>query len=249
MENWSLSDVFESLHNDIGHRLSTVRRTIAHPGSKGDSSESVWLDLLKTYLPQRYQCDRAFIVDSEGHFSEQQDVVIFDRQYSPFVFHYENQNIIPAESVYAVFEVKQTLNAANVAYAQRKMESVRKLVRTTLPIPHAGGVFPAKPLIPILGGILALESDWHPALGSPLQDSLQNNLTGGLLNCGCVASQGFFFYNSDAGYEFIPEQKAVVTWLFKLLETLQFSGTVPMIDVMAYAKWIPCESPTEQVPS
>ncbi|WP_275886881.1 DUF6602 domain-containing protein [Teredinibacter turnerae] len=139
MSAWSLPQLFENIHNDIDHRLSTVRRSVAHPGSKGDGSESVWLNLLKTYLPQRYQCDSAFIVDSEGHFSEQQDVVIFDRQYSPFVFHYENQKIIPAESVYAVFEVKQTLNAANVAYAQRKIESVRTLVRTSLPIPHAGG--------------------------------------------------------------------------------------------------------------
>ena len=44
-------------------------------------------------------------------FSEQIDVVVFDRQYSPFIFNYEGQTIIPAESVYAVFEAKQTVNA------------------------------------------------------------------------------------------------------------------------------------------
>lgn len=248
MSAWSLPQLFENIHNDIDHRLSTVRRSVAHPGSKGDGSESVWLGLLKTYLPQRYQCDSAFIVDSEGHFSEQQDVVIFDRQYSPFVFHYENQKIIPAESVYAVFEVKQTLNAANVTYAQRKIESVRTLVRTSLPIPHAGGLYAPKPLIPIVGGILALESDWRPALGKPLQDKLQENTENGLLNCGCVASQGFFFYTSEGGYSFQSEHKAVVSWLFKLLEKLQFSGTVPMINVMAYAEWISRECPVEHPP-
>jgi hypothetical protein len=67
--------------------------------------------LLDTYLPKRYQVATAHVVDSEGNFSDQIDVVVFDRQYSPFIFSYQGQTIIPAESVYGVFEAKQTLNA------------------------------------------------------------------------------------------------------------------------------------------
>ena len=44
---------------------------------------------------------------------------------SPFIFTYENETIIPAESVYAVFEAKQTADAGLVAYAQEKVASVR----------------------------------------------------------------------------------------------------------------------------
>jgi hypothetical protein len=72
-------------------------------------------------------------------FSQQIDVVVFDRQYSPFIFHYEGQIIIPAESLYAAFEAKQSINAAQVAYAQGKVASVRRLHRTSLPIPYAEG--------------------------------------------------------------------------------------------------------------
>jgi hypothetical protein len=32
--------------------------------------------------------------------------------------------------------------------------------------------------------------------------------------------------------------KAATAFLFKLIAQLQFSGTVPMIDVDAYAKWL-----------
>jgi hypothetical protein len=63
-------------------------------------------------------------------------------EYSPFIFTYENEPIIPAESVYAVFEAKQTADAALVAYAQEKVASVRRLHRTSLPIPYAKGVYP-----------------------------------------------------------------------------------------------------------
>jgi uncharacterized protein DUF6602 len=111
-------------------------------GSKTSSttSESVWIELLETYLPRRYQAATAHIVDSLGAFSQQIDVVVFDRQYSPFIFKYQGQTIIPAESVYAVFESKQASNAALVAYAQEKVASVRRLHRTSLPIPYAKGV-------------------------------------------------------------------------------------------------------------
>ena len=120
MSEWSLSQLLSSLHEDIQQRLATVRKTFNHPGTKGDASENVWISLLDTYLPKRYQAAKAHVVDSLGNFSQQIDVVVFDRQYSPFIFTYENETIIPAESVYAVFEAKQTADAALVAYAQEQ---------------------------------------------------------------------------------------------------------------------------------
>jgi hypothetical protein len=172
MSEWSLSQLLTSLHEDIQQRLATVRKTFNHPGTKGDASENVWISLLDTYLPKRYQAAKAHVVDSLGNFSQQIDVVVFDRQYSPFIFTYENETIIPAESVYAVFEAKQTADASLVAYAQEKVASVRRLHRTSLPIPYAKGVYPAKPLIPILGGLLTFESEWSPALGPSFEKAL-----------------------------------------------------------------------------
>ena len=239
MTTWSLSQLLGSLHNDIQQRLKTVRESFGHPGTKGDASEKVWLELLQTYLPQRYQAATAHVVDSHGKFSEQIDVVVFDRQYSPFIFNYEGQTIIPAESVYAVFEAKQAINADHVAYAQGKVASVRRLHRTSLPIPYAKGTYPAKPLIPILGGLLTFESDWNPAFGQPLEKALTEGGQDGRLDLGCVAAHGHFFLNQSAStYEFTPAGKPATAFLFKLISQLQFSGTVPMIDVQAYAQWL-----------
>ena len=173
MTTWSLSQLLAGLHDDIQQRLETVRKSFGHPGTKGDASEQVWLQLLQTYLPHRYQAATAHVVDSRGAFSEQIDVVVFDHQYSPFIFRYEGQIIIPAESVYAVFEAKQVIDAAQVRYAQQKVSSVRKLHRTSLPIPYAEGTYPPKPLIPIYGGLLTFESEWNPPLGQALSKVLQ----------------------------------------------------------------------------
>lgn len=239
MSEWSLSRLLAGLHDDIQQKLETIRKALAHPGTKGDASESVWLELLQTYLPRRYQAATAHVVDSKGVFSHQIDIVVFDRQYSPFIFYYQGQTIIPAESVYAAFEAKQAINAGQVAYAQEKVASVRRLRRTSLPIPYAKGTYPAKPLTPILGGILTFESDWSPAFGQPLSDALDAGGAEGRLDLGCIAAHGHFSLNRETNaYETFPGGKPATAFLFKLISQLQFSGTVPMIDVQAYAEWL-----------
>jgi hypothetical protein len=196
--------------------------------------------LLQNYLPQRYQAATAHVVDSNGVFSEQIDVVVFDRQYSPFIFLYEGQTIVPAESVYAVFEAKQVVNANHITYAQDKVASVRRLHRTSLPIPYAEGTYPAKPLIPILGGLLTFESEWKPCFGEPLKKALAGgNDASGRLDLGCVAAHGHFVFEPTKGdYDFTAEGKPATAFLFKLISLLQFSGTVPMIDIQAYGQWL-----------
>lgn len=239
MADWSLSQLLESLHEDIQQELEIVRKSFGHPGTKGDASEQVWLDLFRKYLPKRYQAEKAFVVDSNGKFSDQIDVVVFDRQYSPFIFHYKEQVIVPSESVYALFEAKQTINVDLVNYAQKKVESVRCLHRTSLPIPHAGGVYPAKIPPHIYGGILTLESDWKPAFGQPLSDALSRGTKEGRLDFGCIAVHGYFSLDQDTDhYETHVVGKAATGFLFKLISHLQFSGTVPMIDIQAYANWL-----------
>lgn len=240
MSEWSLSQLLSSLHEDVQQRLSIVRKSFNHPGTKGDASESVWIDLLEKYLPKRYQAATAHVVDSHGGFSDQIDVIVFDRQYSPFIFHYQNQTIIPAESVYAVLEAKQSANADNVAYAQKKVASVRRLHRTSLPIPYAKGTYPAKPLIPILGGLLTFESEWSPAFGPSFHQALSKDRGDGRLDIGCVAAHGHFHFDAENDrYQMTAEGKPATAFLFKLISQLQSSGTVPMIDVDAYGKWLP----------
>lgn len=238
MTSWSLPRMLSKLHEDIERRLADVRETIAHPGSKGDGSEAVWISLLDRYLPERYKVDKAFVVDSLGNFSQQIDVVVFDRQYSPFIFVIEGQTIVPAESVYAVFEAKQTIDAGLIDYAQGKAASVRALHRTSLPIPHAGGIYPAKPAIPVTAGVLSFESEWSPAMGAPLRAALMRDVGDGLLNLGCVASHGHFTHKAGAGFSFVEEGKPATAFLFRLIAVLQASGTVPMIDIDAYGSWL-----------
>lgn len=238
MNTWSLPKLLANLHDDIERRLAIVRESVGHSTAKGDASESIWLELLQRYLPKRYQSERAHVVDSRGDFSQQIDVVVFDRHYSPFIFDYEGQKVVPAESVYAIFEAKQTIGADEVRYTRAKLESVRTLYRTSLPIPHAGGTYPPKPLASLLGGLLSLESAWSPPLGQPLIDALESASNGQQLDLGCVAAHGAFWTAQNGHCVVTAGGKPATAFLFELIARLQSMATVPMIDVRAYAKWL-----------
>ena len=139
-------------------------------------------------------------------------------------------------------------------YAQEKIATVRRLHRTSLPIPHAGGVYPAKAPINILGGLLTFESTWPTCFGQSIREALRHDEKLGRINLGCVAAHGHFVYEQprlsqqpsgseqprgneqpSGEYVFTSGGKPATDFLFRLISELQFSGTVPMIDVMAYA--------------
>lgn len=238
MTDWSLPSLLDGMHQGIEQRLAIARALFKHPVMKGDASETIWLEFLRLYLPARYQATRAVVVDSKGQFSEQIDIVIHDRQYTPFIFQQEGQSFVPAESVYAVFEAKQSLNAGQLTYAADKAASVRKLHRTSQPVPNIYGKADPKPLHPILAGILTLESDWNPALGQPLLDNLKALDVEGQLQLGCVAAQGLFAEQQDGVHGITTAKMPTTAFLFELIARLQQMATVPMIDVRAYAAWL-----------
>jgi len=64
MTEWSLSVLLAGLHDDIQQKVETVRKSFGHTTTKGDASEKVWLELLQTYLPQRYRAAKTHVVDS-----------------------------------------------------------------------------------------------------------------------------------------------------------------------------------------
>ena len=172
MSGWSLEKLLAGLHGEISLRLQRSRSALGHPVAKGDATEGIWIELLQNYLPERYRANRAFVIDSTDTTSQQIDIVIYDRQYTPLIFKQDGTLVIPAESVYAVFEAKQSIDAEQVNYAAKKIASVRALHRTSMPIPSAGGLQPAKTPGDILGGLLTFDSEWNPPMGDPLLKAL-----------------------------------------------------------------------------
>lgn len=81
---------------------------------------------------------KAIVIDSDGNTSDQIDVVIYDNWYTPFIFTQNGFHYIPAEGVYAVFEVKPNISKEYIKYAGNKIASVRQLKRTSTSMINSG---------------------------------------------------------------------------------------------------------------
>ncbi len=75
-------------------------------------------------------------------------------------------------------------------------------------------------------------------MGKALETILLDGSGDRQLDLGCIASHGHFARNGGGGYDFVSDNKPATAFLFALISKLQFSGTVPMIDIDAYGEWL-----------
>lgn len=235
-----LKDVFTSISEPIKAILTTASKSITHPGTKGDVSEYQWLVWLKTYLPKRYSIDKGFVIDYKGNISEQQDIIIYDKQYTPYLLNREGVLYIPSESVYAVIEIKQKITKEYIKYAGQKVASVRNLKRTSKEIKHAGGKFKAKKLHRIIGGIITLENNWKQPFGKSFESALAKLNKNEKLDMGCCLNRGSFvvIYNQEIKILSSSKKDSLTFFFIRLISLLQDMGTVPAIDFEKYLETI-----------
>lgn len=233
-----LRQLFADRQQQLAVQLRLARAHIGHPGDKGTVSETEWLELLRSFLPGRYCIDKATVIDSCGGTSESIDLVVYDRHHSPLVFEQGGFRYIPAEAVYAIFEVKQTLDAVHVAYAAGKAASVRRLRRTSVSVRDIHGATPIKPPIPILAGLLATDVGWAPeSIAEQLLKHVKALDDSHWLDLVCAAdSQAFDISSDERGIQLQTSalDTGLVFFLFSFLQRLQQLGTVAPIDFAAY---------------
>ena len=215
-------------------KLETAKN-LRHSTTQGDEGEEAWRTFLESNLPRRYAVRSGQILDSHGNTSDQIDVILYDPQYTPVWFPQPKHAFVLAEAVYAVFEVKPSLEG-NIQYAADKAASVRHLHRTSAPVPHSDGLKPPKAPFPILAGILARESGWKTDAQPLLAHHLSKHLGDERLDLGIALDTGAFEFAPTAATPllYLPGDTALVHFLYRLLARLQALGTVPAIDWSAY---------------
>lgn len=257
-----IKQLFAGLQNQMEAQLNTNRENLKHSVTKGDSLENVWIEWLQKYLPNRYCVSKAIIIDSTGTTSEQIDLVIYDQQYTPFVFNQNGALYIPVEGVYAIFEVKPDLRGSvkgksHVKYAGEKIASVRRLHRTSANIVDRGRSCEPRALTKIIGGILTSVNSIKAK--KTLRDQIHSLNGMESIDIGCSVEFGAFYVDYDGnekseitdfqkriedyynsrkvkGVKFSRSGDSMVIFFLQLSRYLQQSiGTVAAIDFGAYA--------------
>ena len=268
MSKMDLKSLFMGLQNQMTTQLNTNREFITHPGSKGDALENAWIEWLQKYLPNRYSVDKAIVIDSEGNTSHQMDIIIYDNWFTPFIFSQNGFHYIPAEGVYAVFEVKPDIQGhvkekTFIEYTAEKIESVRTLKRTSTDMINSGRKLPPRPLTKIIGGILTSTNTFsHQNENKTIISHIENQKGFKSIDIGCIADYGSFYvdyignedikstelekrysdYYNDRTINkiiFSDTDNSLISFFLQLTRYLQQAiGTVPAIDLKAYSKAI-----------
>lgn len=262
-EKIELKGLFSGLQNQMLAQLNTNRAFITHPGSKGDSLENAWIEWLRKYLPNRYSVDKAIIIDHKGNTSHQIDIVIYDNWYTPFIFSQNGFHYIPAEGVYAVFEVKPDIKGnvgeqTFIEYTANKIESVRKLIRTSTNMINSGKRYDPRPLTKIIGGILCSTNGFTHKNNDTIKKHIKSQKGLFSIDFGCIADYGSFVVDYEGeedtdekefekryldyydkrvfkSLEFSKPENSLVTFFMQLTRYLQQAiGTVPAINLQKY---------------
>lgn len=224
----ALIDVEKQFREDLKRKQTSI----THDGTLGDAVEDDWIALLKKYLPARYCVAKAFAIDHEGQTTDQLDCLIYDAHFTPALFGTDRHLYVPAEAVYATFEIKQVVNSTNLKAAAKKAASLRKLKRTSAPIPWANGRNPPKEPFPILAGLLAMETHWIDGLGGKTFQKQLAKWTGQEeIDLVLTANAGFCDrFSKELSPRIVSGQGALIRGLFHLLVELREKATVVAID-------------------
>jgi hypothetical protein len=118
-----ISKAAKKLRDDFEH----IRGTISHSGEKGGETEEKVREFLNGHMPKRFHATKGFVIDADNQMSDHQDVIIYDEQSSP-VYKYDGSNqIVSADAVAAIIEVKAVLNKSQLQEAFAKVEEVKRL--------------------------------------------------------------------------------------------------------------------------
>lgn len=232
---FNLREAFILRQEQLLATLGVGRSLGSHPLAIGDDSELNWKGMLESILPTRYRVSKGFVIDADGCRSDQIDLLVYDRHFSPVLLEVGDYVFVPAEAVFAALEVKQEMNRGTIEYATAKIATVRDLRRTSAPVPYVEGQFKPKQPQPIVGGLMTMDSGWSPPLSESLDKALSDFSGVGSLDLGCALRGGSFVVEGE-GIVRSGVDDALIFFVLRLLRRLQKMASPPAIDYDEYAQ-------------
>lgn len=100
-----------------------------HHLTAGYNREKIWMELFRQLIPMKFAIRQGvFLIDSKGNVSKEVDIVVFDEQYTPYIFNYRNIHFIPIEAVSVVVQCKsKTINNKDVNKWYKEIDDLQTM--------------------------------------------------------------------------------------------------------------------------
>jgi hypothetical protein len=125
-----LPDYLADISREMRARSASIRRDFAtHRLSAGENREDLVSKFLKDHLPARFGVNSGMVISNNGLFSNQADLIITDSLNNSRLYAGSSNQLWTAESVYAMVEVKTTLNLTELRDCIEKARRFKALPR------------------------------------------------------------------------------------------------------------------------
>ena len=118
---------YQGIMDQIHIEVDLINSNFHHNGLKGEGNENKIREIIKKFIPERYGVDTGVVIDRDGNQSKQCDIIIYDKFNHPQLFGLSSVKMFPVDLVYAVIEVKTTLNKTSAIKSIENIKSVRNL--------------------------------------------------------------------------------------------------------------------------
>lgn len=119
----AIIDNYKGLAGSLAQQLTL--KTPNHHVTTGSHREEVWKSLFVQMVPRKFHIEQSvFIIDSEGHISDEVDLAIFDENYTPYIFKFGKIKFIPIEAVAVAVQCK----SSNINGAEDWAKSIKRLL-------------------------------------------------------------------------------------------------------------------------
>lgn len=128
----TIDELFKLAAESLKFDFEKIRKEIKHHATSGQECEELLIKFLNNHLPRRFCATSGFVIDSNNSISKQSDILIYDAENSPVYRANEKAQILPADSIASIIEVKSMLDKSELIDAAEKIASVKSLHRTEL---------------------------------------------------------------------------------------------------------------------
>lgn len=153
-----LREQFKGIAKVMRAQFESINAQIFHSGDRGSSREEQVREFLRSRFPRRFSVGKGEVLSTATEPpSLSQDVIVYDSLYCPLLLSDISQ-VFPNESIYAVFEVKSTLDKEELRDCANKVKSVKKFPKLPGKIRVSPTTFDEGQTTPTLGGVFAFSS-------------------------------------------------------------------------------------------
>jgi hypothetical protein len=250
--------IMHAVAEEMRASLAKTRSGVSHHLSKGEALEEVVRGFLQRHLPEGLAVTHGEILDAVGKRSGQADVIVYDRHRTPklYVSDEGGHQVVPAEGVLAVVEVKTSISASDIPGIIKHMQSVKELKKSAyfpMPSKHLIKIYGEdREVFPILYFLFSFESAAVQGITEALRDGMAALPLDKRIDCVCILD-GYVIMNlikplgglpGDERFSAVPEPlsqlvyyptvNSLFLWFLLITSWLPLWDTPP-IDLKPYA--------------